>query len=208
MAPHAELALNGVEVFMNTSGSHHQLRKLDLRLRAFIGATHTRGGVYMYSNQQGCDGGRLYYDACSCIVVNGDVVAQGSQFSPKDVELVVAQVDLNVVASFRGSISSFQEQASCKPKVSSVSVPYKLCESFKLQMLLSSPLKIHYHLPEEEIALGPACWLWDYLRRSGAAGFLLPLSGGADSSSVAAIVSSMCQLVVKGHFCILLLDTC
>lgn len=59
--PHAELALNGVEVFMNASGSHHQLRKLDVRLRAFIGATHTRGGVYMYSNHQGCDGGRLYY---------------------------------------------------------------------------------------------------------------------------------------------------
>lgn len=61
MPPHAELALNGVEVFMNASGSHHQLRKLDLRLRAFIGATHTRGGVYIYSNHQGCDGGRLYY---------------------------------------------------------------------------------------------------------------------------------------------------
>lgn len=59
--PHSELALNGVEVFMNASGSHHQLRKLDLRLRAIIGATHTRGGVYMYSNHQGCDGGRLYY---------------------------------------------------------------------------------------------------------------------------------------------------
>lgn len=49
------------------------------------------------------------------------------------------------------------------------------------------------HEPEEEIALGPACWLWDYLRRSGASGFLLPLSGGADSSSTAAIVGSMCQ---------------
>lgn len=59
--PHAELALNGVEVFMNASGSHHQLRKLDYRLRAFIGATHTHGGIYMYSNHQGCDGGRLYY---------------------------------------------------------------------------------------------------------------------------------------------------
>lgn len=59
--PHADLALNGVEVFMNASGSHHQLRKLDIRLRAIIGATHTRGGVYMYSNHQGCDGSRLYY---------------------------------------------------------------------------------------------------------------------------------------------------
>ena len=52
---------------------------------------------------------------------------------------------------------------------------------------------------------GPACWLWDYLRRSGASGFLLPLSGGADSSAVAAIVGSMCQLVVRAIqvFCML-----
>ncbi|OWM85193.1 hypothetical protein CDL15_Pgr027980 [Punica granatum] len=172
MPPHAELALNGVEVFMNASGSHHQLRKLNLRLHSFIGATHIRGGVYMYSNHQGCDGARLYYDGCACVVINSDVVAQGSQFSLKDVEVVMAQVDLDAVASLRGSVSSFQEQASSKTK-------------------------IQYHSPEEEIAFGPGCWLWDYLRRSGASGFLLPLSGGADSSSVAAIVGCMCQLVVK-----------
>ncbi|KAE8647836.1 glutamine-dependent NAD(+) synthetase isoform X2 [Cucumis sativus] len=195
--PHAELALNGVEVFMNASGSHHQLRKLDVRLRAFIGATHTRGGVYMYSNHQGCDGGRLYYDGCACVVVNGDLVAQGSQFSLKDVEVVVAHVDLDAVASLRGSISSFQEQASYKTKVPSVAAPYSLCQSFNLKISLSSPLEIKYHCAEEEIAFGPGCWLWDYLRRSGASGFLLPLSGGADSSSVAAIVGCMCQLVVK-----------
>lgn len=52
------------------------------------------------------------------------------------------------------------------------------------------------HVPEEEIAYGPAAWLWDYLRRSGASGFLLPLSGGADSSSTAAIVGCMCQMVL------------
>ncbi|CAI0408812.1 unnamed protein product [Linum tenue] len=194
--PHDELALNGVEVFMNASGSHHQLRKLDIRLEAFMGAT-TRGGVYMYSNHQGCDGGRLYYDGCSSIVVNGEVLAQGSQFSLKDVELVVAQVDLDAVASLRGSTSSFQEQASCKTSVPSVAAPYSLCQPFNLKMTLSSPMKINYHCPEEEIAFGPGCWLWDYLRRSGASGYLLPLSGGADSSSVAAIVGCMCQLVVK-----------
>ena len=43
---------------------------------------------------------------------------------------------------------------------------------------------------------GPACWLWDFLRRSGASGYLLPLSGGADSASVAAIVGCMCQQVL------------
>ncbi|KAI3453349.1 hypothetical protein Pfo_010012 [Paulownia fortunei] len=194
---HPELALNGVEVFMNASGSNHQVQKMDRRLRAIMGATYSRGGVYMYSNHLGCDGGRVYYDGCSCIVVNGDVVAQGLQFSLKDVELVVAQVDLDKVASLRESNSSFREQASCKTKVPSVFVPYKICQSFKLQKSVSSPIKIQYHCSEEEIALGPACWLWNYLKRSGASGFLLPLSCGVASSAVAAIVGCMCQLVVK-----------
>lgn len=61
--------------------------------------------------------------------------------------------------------------------------------------LPTPPREPFYHRPEEEIARGPACWLWDYLRRAGGAGFLLPLSGGADSSSVAAIVGCMCQMV-------------
>ena len=46
---------------MNASGSHHQLRKLNLRIDAMKSATLFCGGVYMYSNHQGCDGGRLYY---------------------------------------------------------------------------------------------------------------------------------------------------
>ena len=32
---------------------------------------------------------------------------------------------------------------------------------------VSPPREPRFHTPEEEIALGPACWLWDYLRRSG-----------------------------------------
>lgn len=87
----------------------------------------------------------------------------------------------------------------------------------------TQPVPVRLHTPEEECGLGPACWLWDYLRRSGAlrghahsrftalldvdwtattsptraggSGFLLPLSGGADSSAVAAIVGVMCNLV-------------
>lgn len=48
-----------------------------------------------------------------------------------------------------------------------------------------------------EIASGPPLWLWDYLRRSKARGFFLPLSGGADSAAVAALVGSMAELVFK-----------
>lgn len=40
----------------------------------------------------------LYADGCASVVVNGDLVAQGSQFSLKDVELVVAQIELDAVS--------------------------------------------------------------------------------------------------------------
>ncbi|KAH7388544.1 hypothetical protein KP509_16G081100 [Ceratopteris richardii] len=198
LSPHIALALRGVEIFINGSGSHHQLRKLHKRLELIRAATGRVGGVYLYANQQGCDGGRLYYDGCACIAVNGDVVAQGSQFSLRDVEVLTACVDLDTVASYRGAISSLREQASQQPPLPSVKVnAYLSGVDEKYTYFPSFPIEVKYHLPEEEIAFGPACWLWDYLRRSGATGFLLPLSGGADSSSVAAIVGCMCQLVVR-----------
>lgn len=63
-------------------------------------------------------------------------------------------------------------------------------------MKKTSKFDLLIHEPVEEIALAPALWMWDYLRRSkGARGFFLPLSGGADSGSVAAIVASMARLV-------------
>lgn len=197
-SPHIGLSLNGVEIIANGSGSHHQLRKLSTRLELMQSAMRKVGGVYLYANQQGCDGGRLYYDGCASVIVNGDVIAQGSQFSLRDVEVLVGSVDLDTVVSYRGAVSSLREQASHQAHIPHVKVDFKMSRSSNnLKDFPSLPVEIRYHAPQEEIALGPACWLWDYLRRSGSTGYLLPLSGGADSSSVAAIVGSMCQLVVK-----------
>ncbi|KAI3428464.1 hypothetical protein D9Q98_007289 [Chlorella vulgaris] len=195
-APHIGLALAGVEIISNGSGSHHQLRKLNQRLDLMMSGTAKSGGVYLYANQRGCDGGRLYFDGCAAVVVNGQLVAQGSQFSLKEVEVVTATVDLDEVVSYRGAVASLQEQASSAEPVPLVHVEFSLCSppgsAFHLPSLPREPL---YLDAEEEIARGPACWLWDYMRRAGASGFLLPLSGGADSSSVAAIVGCMCQMV-------------
>lgn len=195
-APHIQMALNGVEVISNGSGSHHQLRKLNTRMDLIRSATGKCGGVYMYANQRGCDGGRLYYDGCACIAVNGEIVAQGEQFAIQEVEVVTANVDLDAVVGFRGAFQSMAVQASASDKYLMIRVPYSLCPSDDISRMPHSPCEIRYHSPQEEIALGPACWLWDYLRRSGASGYLLPLSGGADSSSTAAIVGSMCQLAI------------
>lgn len=195
-SPNIYLGLDGIEIIGNGSGSHHELRKLHKRIDLIRGASAKGGGVYLYANQQGCDGGRLYFDGCALIAVNGQIVAQGSQFSLKDVEVITATVNLEEVRSARAAFTSRMVQASMAEPVPRVTVEFDLTvDSYAIAP--SKPIPVHYHTPEEEIAYGPACWLWDYLRRSGTSGFFLPLSGGADSSSVAAIVGSMCRLVAQ-----------
>jgi len=196
-SPHTAFALGGVEIFSNGSGSHHQLRKLNTRIDLIRSATSKCGGCYMYSNVQGCDGGRLYYDGSSLICINGNLVAQASQFSLKEIEVVTAVVDLSDIRNYRQASSSFQTQASTAPEVLSIdATSFELCPKTSSLLRSSKVIPVHIHKPEEECALGPACWLWDYMVRSGASGFLLPLSGGADSASVAAIVRVMCGLAV------------
>lgn len=202
-SPHIDMFLSGVEIIANASGSHHTLRKLNNRLDLMRNATMKCGGVYVYSNHRGCDGNRLYFDGSSLICVNGEIVTQASQFSLNDVEVVTAVVDLENIRSHRGLAGSFQEQSSKARSFNSIDLrhfslrPWKSTANLSQIPPESKPVPPRIHSPQEECCLGPACWLWDYLRRSGAAGFLLPLSGGADSSSVAAIVRVMSVLVAR-----------
>uniref|UniRef100_A0A8C3TFP8 Glutamine-dependent NAD(+) synthetase n=1 Tax=Chelydra serpentina TaxID=8475 RepID=A0A8C3TFP8_CHESE len=150
-SPHIEMGLDGVEIFTNSSGSHHVLRK-----------AHTRVNV-----------------------VNSATAK----------EVLVATLDLEDVRSYRAEISCRNLEASKVNSYPRIKVNFALSCSDDICVPTCEPIQWRYHSPEEEICLGPACWLWDYLRRSNQAGFLLPLSGGIDSSATACIVYSMCRQV-------------
>lgn len=200
-SPHINLFLSGVEIVTNGSGSHHELRKLDSRLNLMKNATGKCGGIYVYSNHRGCDGNRLYFDGSSLICCNGELLAQASQFSLNDVEVITAVVDLENVRSYRGVAASLQEQSSQTPQWPVINLRHfslrNTADEHGHALIESVGIKSRIHSPEEECCKGPACWLWDYLRRSGAVGYLLPLSGGADSASVAAIVRIMAILAAQ-----------
>ncbi|KAH7324013.1 hypothetical protein BKA65DRAFT_78840 [Rhexocercosporidium sp. MPI-PUGE-AT-0058] len=198
-SPHIGMGLDGAEIFTNSSGSHHELRKLHTRLELIVSATLKCGGLYLYANQQGCDGDRLYYDGCALIVLNGKVLAQGSQFSLSDVEVITATVDLEDIRAYRDQKSRAM-QALAQQSYERLNVDISMSregDEIDLSLHPTSPRAVKYLLPEEEIAFGPACYLWDYLRRANQAGFFLPLSGGIDSCATAVIVHSMTRLVLQ-----------
>eukprot|EP00922_Rhytidocystis_sp_ex-Travisia-forbesii_P024431 GHVS01035855.1.p1 GENE.GHVS01035855.1~~GHVS01035855.1.p1 ORF type:complete len:437 (+),score=78.45 GHVS01035855.1:95-1405(+) len=110
-SPHVEMSLDGVEIFLNGSGSHHELRKLRTRLDLIQSATFKCGGAYVYSNMRGCDGGRVYFDGNALVAVNGDVVGQASGFGMEDVEVITRVVDLETIRSYRASSASRSTQS-------------------------------------------------------------------------------------------------
>ncbi len=133
-----------IEYIPNGSGSLHNLRNLH-KLVALIRVAPARcGGAYSYTNQQGCDVNRLYYDGCAMIMNNELCLAQSTGFGIHKVEVVSAVVDL-----------SFGIQSYSASKIPIISV--NVCLSIKIEYLLEGG----------EIALGVNYWLWDYLRRSG-----------------------------------------
>lgn len=169
------MGLDGVEIFTNSSGSHHELRKLYTRVELIKEATlkvnYTSrlwcfnvltsstqlGGIYLYANQQGCDGDRLYYDGCAMIAVNGRIVAQGSQFSLNDVEVVTATIDIEDVRAHRAR-SSRSMQAAAAERYHRIEVSFALTsgkfEEVKREDMaaLAGIETVRFHKPEEEIA--------------------------------------------------------
>jgi NAD+ synthase (glutamine-hydrolysing) len=79
------MALDGVEVIVNSSGSYMELRKAYVAVDLITLASRKSGGCYMFSNLRGCDGQRVYFNGCSCISLNGEIVARGKQYALQDV---------------------------------------------------------------------------------------------------------------------------
>jgi len=193
-SPNVMLGLEGVDIITNGSSSYHQLNKINFRHSLITGATAKMGGVYVYSNQIGCDGGRLIFDGDACICTNGHFVNISEQLTFKEVDVITAKVNLDDVRTYRAGIVSRNIQAAeHKLIVPKIKVNFSLCEPNAIEYNSTVDfIPIPY---EQQIGLAPARYLWDYLRRSGAKGFFIPLSGGIDSGSTALIVYLMCHYV-------------
>ncbi|KAK3764033.1 hypothetical protein RRG08_011404 [Elysia crispata] len=195
---HIDMALDGVEIISNGSASYHELRKMFIRVDLVKSASRKSGGVYIFCNGVGCDGERCYWDGGSMVAVNGDIVAEGPQFCLEEVSVITATVDLEDVRTYKNYVRSRAEMAANSSSFPRIWADFALSEGEEYNLIPETkPITFSLMSAEEEIRLGPACWLWDYLRRSGQGGYFLPLSGGIDSSSTACVVASMCHLICE-----------
>jgi NAD+ synthase (glutamine-hydrolysing) len=201
MNPSTFLGLNGAEVFLNSSASHGQIRKLSERLDLIANCTRKLGGIYVYSNMIGVDGdARTMFDGSSMVVSNGKVLAQADQYSLKPVDVITATVQLERVRSYRTTISR-NMQATAQPEFPRIECDLRLVRSADEIYLsdvvdITKPMELRFLSPMEEIAMAEAVFLWQYLTRSSSPGYFLALSGGLDSATVSVFVYGMARLVL------------
>ena len=215
------LYLNDTDIILNSSGSHFEMNKIQKRINLINAATKRSGGAYIYSNMKGCDGERLYFDGGSMIGINGEIVALEERFNLIDVQVLTYPINLDDISEYRLRGSSIQTQSSKVKKIDVINCDLNIISSTLSKPIKNKNIKIDQserisdrknlidklfkkkHLlindiSDKEIAEiceASSCWLWDYLKRSGAFGFMLPLSGGADSAVVSLLVYLMCKKV-------------
>jgi NAD+ synthase (glutamine-hydrolysing) len=194
--PGAELALDAVDVILNPSASHFAFGKRDVRRRLVLEGSRAFGVSYVYSNLLGNEAGRAIYDGDAMIATGGSIVAQARRFSFASYELVSAVVDVELTRTRHGFLNSFVPHVeSDRSAVFSDFAYPELAPT--LNQLPANGWEASLQIKSEEFVRAMALGLFDYLRKSRSRGFVVSLSGGADSATIACLVSLMATLALR-----------
>lgn len=186
--PGAALARRGVDIILNPSASHFAFGKSEVRKRFVTEGSRAFGVTYLYANLLGNESGRAIFDGGALIATGGKLVAEGARFSFADWELVTAVVDLNLTRMSQSRTGSFSpalgDEGHC------VRADFTLPAQRPVTTEHTVPAwEQSSHLKEEEFTRAVMLGLFDYLRKSRSAGFVVSLSGGADSAAVTLLAS-------------------
>lgn len=190
--PGADLARRGVDVILNPSASHFAFGKHDVRRRFVLEGSRAFAVSYVYANLLGNEAGRAIYDGDAMIASAGQMLATGPRFSFADMRLTTAQIDVDNTRMNRARTSSFRPViAASQDRV--VETDFSFPQPSPSRDKDLKTWEHGEHLKEEEFARAVSLGLFDYLRKSRSQGFVVSLSGGADSSAVACL----CALLVR-----------
>jgi NAD+ synthase (glutamine-hydrolysing) len=176
--PAHDLARRGVSVICNPTASHFAFGKSEIRKSLVLEGAKIIDGAYVFANLLGNEAGRIIFDGDAYIAHEGNILQQSARFSYQDVSLINQELSLPIREDKGEDVVVFELQLSAEPKVGSVEIPFWESSSTK---------------KEEEFSRAVALGLFDYLRKSRSEGWVLSLSGGADSSAIA----SLCSLSIQ-----------
>lgn len=190
--PGIQLAQRGIDIILNPSASHFAFGKIAIRQRFVLEGSRAFACSYVYANLLGNEAGRAIYDGEAMIATAGRLVAVGPRFSYADVRVTSAVLDLDVTRLQQARVAGFQPGLGDAPSlVVAPGFDWPAVEPVDGATPSPEPWECAGDLKAEEFARAVPLALFDYLRKSRSRGFVVSLSGGADSSAITCLVHLM-----------------
>lgn len=196
--PGAALSLDGADIILNPSASHFAFGKIRTRERFVQEGSRAFGVSYVYSNLLGNESGRAIFDGGALIATGGRIVARGPRFSYRDVGVTSARVDVEATRIAQSRTTSFMPRVAGDPAaVVRAEFSWPDAPPHEPAGAPMAAWEAGGSVKEEEFARAVALGLFDYLRKSGSQGFVVSLSGGADSAAVSCLVALMVRFAAE-----------
>ncbi|MGB9339510.1 MAG: NAD(+) synthase [Polyangiales bacterium] len=186
-------ALDGhaMDIIVNPSASHFAFGRHEVRERLVLEGSRSMAVSYLYANLLGNEAGRVIYDGGCYIAQNGKMLAKSPRLTFNDSVLTTAVIDVEASRTEQVRTTSFRADRS-DPGAKRIRVDFEFPRAPMQRSEPSEPAweasKAH---KEEEFTRCLTLALFDYLRKSHSRGFVLSISGGADSAAAACLVSLM-----------------
>ena len=198
--PGAEMSRHGVDIILNPSASHFAFGKHQVRQRFVLDGSRAFGCGYVYANLCGNEAGRAIYDGGALLAAGGRLLAAGPRFSFHETAVVSATIDVDVLRTRRAAVHSLPVDLTgrtagriiCIPETAifnDAAVPATAADD---QPAVDTEITKNCS-KEAEFVLAEALGLHDYLRKTRSRGFVVSMSGGADSSACAVLIRAMVE---------------
>ena len=185
--PGRSFAVNGVDLILNPSASHFAFGKQEVREHFVIEGSRAFGVAYVYANLLGNESGRAIFDGGGLIADHGVITAEGPRFSFQEVTLAVKSVDIERNRLHQARTASRRVDVEGSPET-------LCCFSWPTVNRRDGQQDVPPMSKEEEFTRAMALAYFDYMRKSWSNGFVVSLSGGADSAAVASFAKIMVDL--------------
>ena len=194
--PGARLAQKGVDIILNPSASHFAFGKIETRKRFVLEGSRAFSVSYVYANLLGNEAGRAIYDGGAIIASSGRLIAQGPRFSFESSSITSAAVDIDATRRVQAGTGSFSPDLTITDE-ECIEVEFAWPDAAPAPARSTSEAwESGPHVKEEEFARAETLALFDYLRKSRSHGFVVSLSGGADSAACTLLVAMTLQRAV------------
>ena len=181
--PARSFVARGANLILNPSASHFAFAKQDIRREIALEAAGELGVPFVYCNLLGNESGRIVFDGGSMIAHEGEFISTGPRLVFADRVLTSADVPFDAAlpeSAGHVAVTVWSPLVAVEPRPGTTGSAWDG----------SPPSKL------EEFSRAVPLGLFDYLRKSRSRGFVVSLSGGADSSAVAVLVWLMVRLGV------------